>query len=860
MPRRQFFAVLFCLLALLGAGGGSTWAQTPGLSLTNPLGGADSAAEPEKAPEDERPAPVAQPLAGADVIPKEVAREWTRVISAAATYVSNGRAIPSETELHSELLRDLIAAAQEIRRTADATAAERRALLDALPPKPSADSGETEPEQVAEVRSRITSGLNFARSRSAAATLAITRANQLIAEVAGLERRELADQLNQRQTDPWTVAAFRQGLGESLDALTRIVASPISWRASLDDEQWRSFRTKSLPVLAGGLAAAFAVGFFVRAFLLRRFGYDDGPGHVTQARRLGAAVVLAVADGLIPALLMAILYFWSRHALGALGAPLFGDAIAGAAIGLAIISLAYAGLSAALTPERPDWRLLPVSSAAARAIRHRGVLFAVVGAVDVFVWTALAHEPKSPEFMTIYAIVACSLRALALAPLLRGRLWRLMDAPTGNADAQPEPRRRNPLWLLARILLGLAAFGAVAAAGLGYADLALFVARAMSWTVIVGGGVFLLRGAAREAIQALANAPRFRRWTGIGSEGAETLTFWGQALLEPIFLIAAAVLTAPFWGFSQREMLTLAGEVLQGFKVGDATISLTGIGLAVLAFVLVLIATRAVQQAMLTRLLPRTRMDAGAQHSLSTGVGYLGVLIGAVVGVSTLGIDLSNLAIVAGALSVGIGFGLQSIVNNFVSGLILLIERPVKVGDWVIVGGQQGIVKRISIRATEVETFDRSSVIIPNSDLITNAVINRTHKDRYGRVDVPVGVAYGSDTRKVESLLLEIGRAQSEVLSIPEPFVVFIAFGESSLDFELRVYTANNLHGIRIATEIRHQVAERFAAEGIEIPFPQRVVHLPKLPPLQTAEREAPKEDGLPPSAIGDDPAGSQAG
>ncbi|MBT6314660.1 MAG: mechanosensitive ion channel, partial [Alphaproteobacteria bacterium] len=144
----------------------------------------------------------------------------------------------------------------------------------------------------------------------------------------------------------------------------------------------------------------------------------------------------------------------------------------------------------------------------------------------------------------------------------------------------------------------------------------------------------------------------------------------------------------------------------------------------------------------------------------------------------------------------------------------------VKVGDWVVVGDRQGFVKRIAVRATEVETFDRSSVIIPNSDLISSAVINRTHKDRIGRIDVAIGVAYSVDTRKVSEMLVEIATAHDEVISMPEPFVLFMGFGASSLDFELRCYTDHNIRSLRIATDLRHTIHERFAESGIEIPFP----------------------------------------
>jgi small-conductance mechanosensitive channel len=205
--------------------------------------------------------------------------------------------------------------------------------------------------------------------------------------------------------------------------------------------------------------------------------------------------------------------------------------------------------------------------------------------------------------------------------------------------------------------------------------------------------------------------------------------------------------------------------------------------------------------------------------------GYLGIIAAISLALSAIGIDLQKIALVAGALSVGIGFGLQSIVSNFVSGLILLTERPIRVGDWIVAKGEEGFVRRIRVRATEVETFDRASVIIPNSDLISGVVKNWTHGNLLGRIAVKVGVSYDSDVEKVRDLLLAVAAGHPAVLKEPAPYVLFMAFGDSSLDFELRciVRDVQQLYSIR--SDLNFAVLARFRAEGIEIPFPQRVVH-----------------------------------
>ena len=200
---------------------------------------------------------------------------------------------------------------------------------------------------------------------------------------------------------------------------------------------------------------------------------------------------------------------------------------------------------------------------------------------------------------------------------------------------------------------------------------------------------------------------------------------------------------------------------------------------------------------------------------------------------SAAGFDFSNIAIIAGALSVGIGFGLQNIVNNFVSGLILLFERPIRKGDWIQVGATEGVVKNIQIRSTVIQTFDRSDVIVPNSELISGQVTNWVLSSTTGRAIIPIGVAYGTDTEKVRDILMGIAE-DNEYISksgfVPKPIVLFRAFGDSSLNFELRVFLYNIDNRLSVISDINFAIDKAFREQGIEIPFPQRDLHVKTLP------------------------------
>jgi small-conductance mechanosensitive channel len=236
--------------------------------------------------------------------------------------------------------------------------------------------------------------------------------------------------------------------------------------------------------------------------------------------------------------------------------------------------------------------------------------------------------------------------------------------------------------------------------------------------------------------------------------------------------------------------------------------------------------TRALQGWLRQRYLPLTDIDPGLQTSIATATGYIGFIIAVAVAFGAVGIDLSQLALVAGALSVGIGFGLQSIVGNFISGLILLVERPIKPGDWIIVGAEEGTVKKVSVRATELQTFDRATVVIPNSDLISGTVKNWVLGGTMGRVSIVIGVAYGSDADEVREILIGCAADHPLVISYPEPRVLFLDFGDSALMFRLDAYLADISNGFGTRSDIRFEILKRFREAGIEIPFPQRDVNL----------------------------------
>lgn len=339
----------------------------------------------------------------------------------------------------------------------------------------------------------------------------------------------------------------------------------------------------------------------------------------------------------------------------------------------------------------------------------------------------------------------------------------------------------------------------------------------------------LLVSGFRRILHGNETARTVRELLGIKTGKPFYAMLWLQMSLQLFIWSVSCLLFLNAWDVKGTVSARIQEYLVKGIQIGELNFSPLKAFAGFLIFLILWICARVIKHTIKQRYKMDTTMDPGAVDAVVTISGYIGFIIAVLTGALIAGINLSNLALIAGALSVGIGFGLQNIINNFVSGLILLFEQPIKKGDWIVIGGTEGFVKRISVRSTVIQSLDNADIIVPNSDLISKEVINWTHDDRSGRIRIPVGVAYGSDIELVRSILLKTAMAHPKVLKDekhPGPKVLFRNFGDSSLDLLLVCYIQNITERFDVETDLRSRIDVEFKTAGITIPFPQRDIHI----------------------------------
>ena len=417
-------------------------------------------------------------------------------------------------------------------------------------------------------------------------------------------------------------------------------------------------------------------------------------------------------------------------------------------------------------PRRPEWRIGGIADDTAirayRVVAAAAFLLALGPLFDHLGRMAAMPADWAIGIGGILSVPTALLALYATRILVLGR-ERLSEAENV----------RSARWRVLTPIAAVAAVITIVAAIVGFLAFSRFMIEQIAWVWVVVGGYVLLSGLSDLAINALlipgeGSGMRFGRSVGLSDRTVERLAVLLGGLARIVLFLLAAVLVLAPWGFDSTSFVERASGLYYGIEIGSIRITFASVLTALVIFAAVVVLSRVFQRWLEQRFLPTTAIDPGLKNSIHTSAGYIGFILAAILALSYAGINLANVALVAGALSVGIGFGLQSIVNNFVSGLILLAERPIRAGDWIQVGADEGTVKRISVRATEIETFDRASVIIPNSSLISGVVKNWYLRDNSGRTTLLVGASYDADPEHVQRVMLECADEARDGAQVPQ--------------------------------------------------------------------------------------------
>jgi len=727
---------------------------------------------------------------------------------------------------------------------------EQTRLLNALGEKPK-ESEVPESQQVEAERRQLEDSIAEARGRVKSANVILARVDTLRNRLAAEKFGVLARVLGQRTETPLAPGLIAGAFAEMPNQWQRFEDQLDAWWKNVEFNRKRFGTLMWWLVL---LVVVVAVVVPTRNWVLRRYGPDHRDESPSFTRRFRVMMAVGLSKVVLPVVSVAGLYVVLLKS-AALTAEV--DHMAW----LLMITLCQyflvTGLSAAaLSPEHPSWRISHFTNDSAiglyRAIRGFAVIVVVLNLVSIPLLEPLdsrdlnellAVNVMRDALHALFGAVVAVVIALAAINILRPRNWRFTRVDDEGERTTAAPGRMALVFFtVAKAGLAVSALAAL----IGYVNLGLFLSQRIVWSLLLVGFALLLRAFIAATCSQAAGEESdvgslLRDKLGYSTTGTARLMFWVMLLVDIVLSLAVIVFVLLIWGVQATDIGNTAAKLLYGVSIGDYTLSLVDVGIALGIFVVLFFAVRLFQGFLSRRVLAQTVPDVGVRDALTTGVGYAGIIIAAFIAISSLGLELSQLAIIFGALSVGIGFGLQHVVNNFVSGLILLMHRPIKAGDWIVVGQHEGYVKKINVVATEIQTFDNAEVIVPNSQLVSSEVLNWTHKSTVARVIVSVGVSYDADPNRVREVLLRCADQHDDILRMPAPTVVFRDFGESALVFELRFFIRQADYMLLIGSEIRFAISEAFRDAGITIPYPQRDIHIktPRGEPLPGAGGDA---------------------
>ncbi|MCI5053171.1 MAG: mechanosensitive ion channel [Simkaniaceae bacterium] len=655
-----------------------------------------------------------------------------------------------------------------------------------------------------EIRDTVTSEQEEARIDKT-----VTRLNKVIkrAEYYQGQIREQklllhAKKLTQRSPPLWIPSVFLAGLteiGESFASFSESVSKHVNYLVYEVDTPTEAISVLSFFVLA------IILLWPIRIWIKRKWGARLTGDEVKIQRKLVALIATCIAGGLLPACLVISIYFYLVQ-LNPTFSPTEQDFLLSTLLLISSYVLVVRIITAIFAVRNPRYQIFDFEPRTARKWSHSLVflsIFILLSSWFIHLQRVLTLPAQMTQLVLFLLFLAIFLDARTILHLVK-------QSPITSFLIQ--------VFTLALPVIVL----------LGFVPVSLYVYKGALYSsilIVVARGIFSIIS---KAISQFVNRDR-TIWEKItlSEKGEQFLEYWSKAFFAVVIFFISLTTLLIIWGVSSYTLREWTNKILFGFQVGSHHFSLLNLLLAIITFVALFSGTKFLQRFLDSRVFKYTSLDRSLTHALKLTAGYLGLAITVLVSVRVLGFELASVGYILGGLSVGVGLGLQPIVTNFVSGLIMLIERPVRIGDIIDVGAEGGIVTRISVRATEIRTWERATLLVPNSQFVNSEVKNWTRENPVKRYEILVGVAYGTDPELVRDTLLDIVAEFPNVAKDPKPYCLFNNFGDSSLEFSLRLYVKDyNVGGITTASKVRYEIDRIFKEKGIEIAFPQCDIHI----------------------------------
>lgn len=712
--------------------------------------------------------------------------------------------IPDETD-DAELLKqrgDALDIQSKADAAADALTPQLTSVTARLSELGTPPDGAKEAPDVAAQRMQLDKSSRALDAQIKLARLLSVDAAQAVEQIAAQRRTQFQARLGERRdsflsAQFWT--EFRQEFPRDLERL-------LALRDDLATAVGQTPRWGWV-LLATAAALAIALRIWIGRMLLRITATRVPPGRLRRSFLAVALLALAVATPGVIALLLHIGLDWNSQ-LSDNSGTLLANLVATVCFGGYVSGLGYALLSA----NRPSWRLPPVSDMVAQRLRW---LPGVLGVLVVMIWLA----ERLPVLLNVSLTTTITLTGIAAVLVMATMAVALSIGRRLRRLAQQQDAAPTPFW----VSLLLTAAGTVLAISLasllaGYVAFGSFLAKQVLWVLIILASAYLLSLLIEDGFSTLLGTSHRDdgEGTSLRDQAAVLLSGVGRVAVG---LLALILLLAPF-GEGPMDLVQRFDQLRKGLAIGEAQIRPGAVLQALLVLSLSLLSVKMLKRWLANRYLPTTELDPGMQLSAATLFGYAGFVLAIALSLSAAGIGLERVAWIASALSVGIGFGLQAVVQNFVSGLILLAERPVKVGDWVSLGGVEGDILRINVRATEIQMGDRSTVIVPNSEFVTKTVRNVTRSNPLGLVQIKLPLPLSTDAQRVRELILQAFADHEDVLDSPPPNVFLDGIEAGNLVFNAKGYVSSPRSAYGVRSALLFTVLQRLQEAGLAVSAP----------------------------------------